>query len=256
MNTKLINSMKNEHADTPVHQRPDFNYIILGGALLAACAGFVNVVFMNHVAYTVSHNTGITSRMAINFGKFDISQALFGFFIILCYFSGAATVGFFQNKEKFYYSRKYGFFLITEATLLTIATILFSYKDETYSVLVASYSMGLQNGLFTNFSGAVVRTTHVTGLLTDVGLIIGHKIRGREKSSDLWRLKVLFPLLIGFIIGGIVSTITYFIWNFYCMCIPIVILYVGGIVWTYWRLSAKDKEIAEEIKILENSTNV
>ena len=101
MNSKMLLSMKNDHADTPVHQRPDFNYIILGGALLAACAGFVNVVFMNHVAYTVSHNTGITSRMAIYFGKFDISKAIYGFFILLCYFSGAVQLAFFKIKKNF-----------------------------------------------------------------------------------------------------------------------------------------------------------
>lgn len=72
--------------------------------------------------------------------------------------------------------------------------------------------MGVHNSLFTNFSGAVVRTTHVTGLMTDIGLILGHWIRRGEEVKDLWRLKVLVPLYLGFLFGAFVGGVVY---NFY-----------------------------------------
>lgn len=254
---KLLTTMKSDGpGETPVHERDDFNYIVFGGSILSLCAGFVNVIYMNHVLLTVSHNTGVTSRMAINLGKLNISEAGFGALVLFFFFLGSTTVGYFQKKSKFYYSRKYGFFLMGESLMLILAVYLFHVENVTIPCFIASYSMGLQNGLFTNFSGAVVRTTHVTGLLTDVGLIIGHRLRGIEKSSDIWRLKVMIPLFIGFVSGGILSQICYTMWTFYSLAIPIFIYFIGGLIWSVWRLSYQGFEKAAQMKALELSENI
>jgi uncharacterized membrane protein YoaK (UPF0700 family) len=52
-------------------------------------------------------------------------------------------------------------------------------------------------------SGSVIRTTHVTGTFTDIGIIFGRLLRG--KTEDLWKLKILFPLAFGFILGAVLS---------------------------------------------------
>lgn len=257
MMNKLLTTMKSDGpGETPVHERDDFNYIVFGGSILSLCAGFVNVIFMTHVSLTVSHNTGVTSRMAINLGSFDISGGGFCALVLFFFFFGSSTVGYFQKKSKFYYSRKYGFFLMGQALLLIFAVYLFHNENRTIPCFIASYCMGLQNALFTNFSGAVVRTTHVTGLLTDVGLIIGHRIRGIEKSSDIWRLKVMMPLFIGFVIGGMLSVNCYQLWSFYSLAIPIFIYFIGGLIWTVWRLSYQGFEKAAQMKALELSHSV
>jgi len=235
--------MKNDPkpGEIPVYERPDFYYIVLGGGVLASCAGYVNVVFITFLSFTVSHNTGTTSKMAMHLGNFEISNFLDKFFVLLAYVIGSATIGFFNSKQKFYYSRKYGFFLISEAIILLIATFLME-NEHFISIIMTSYAMGLQNALVTNFSAAVVRTTHVTGLLTDVGLILGNKLRGREKAIDLWKLKVLLPLLFGFVLGGFTATIACEVMGTYCMIFPIAILGISGVIWTLWRISYQMKE--------------
>lgn len=64
---------------------------------------------------------------------------------------------------------------------------------------------GLQNGMCTTFSGAVIRTTHVTGTLTDIGLIIGQAIFHQRTRKHLWKLKILIPLYTCFCCGAIVG---------------------------------------------------
>ncbi len=222
--------------EIPIHERKDFHLIVLGGMVLAGCAGFVNICSILTTTVTVSHNTGIFTRMSQQFGSGEIKAALYKMLVLFCYLLGSAFVGFFIQKEKFYLTRKYGMFFMLESLLLFIVARLYDNDEHTYSVLISSFAMGLQNGLFTNFSGAVVRTTHVTGLLTDVGLIIGHFIRGKEQTTDLWRLKVLVPLMIGFFCGGFLGGICHTIFDHAAMYFPAVILGSAGTFWTVVRI--------------------
>jgi uncharacterized membrane protein YoaK (UPF0700 family) len=243
-----LSSMKNEPTgEIPVYERPDFYYIVFGGAILSMWAGYINVIFIIHLAFTVSHNTGTTSKMAMHLAKFELSNCFDKFLVLLAYVIGSTTIGFFNSKTKFYYSRKYGFFMMAEALVLYIATYLIEINENFISIVITSYAMGLQNALFTNFSGAVVRTTHVTGLLTDIGLILGHKLRGREKTTDLWRLIVLTPLLFGFVGGGFFAALAYEAMRLNSMYFPIAFLGLGGFIWTVWRLRYQRNQGYKEI---------
>jgi uncharacterized membrane protein YoaK (UPF0700 family) len=121
------------------------------------------------------------------------------------------------------------------------------YEDENkLGVILVSYSMGLQNALFTNFSGAVVRTTHVTGLLTDIGIHFGHWIRHRQKTKEFWRVQVLLPIFIGFVSGGIIGTWLYDSFAMKSMYFPAAVLFIAGAIWTAWRLKYQ-KNMAKAI---------
>lgn len=77
-----------------------------------------------------------------------------------------------------------------------------AFPPSAYLVCLAC---GLQNGMCTTFSGAVIRTTHVTGILTDIGLIIGQAIFHKRTRKHLWKLKILVPLYTSFCCGGIIG---------------------------------------------------
>ncbi len=72
-----------------------------------------------------------------------------------------------------------------------------------------SFACGLQNGMCTTFSGAVIRTTHMTGILTDIGLVLGQAIFYPRTRKHLWKLKVLLPLYGTFCLGGIIGWFAY-----------------------------------------------
>ncbi len=73
------------------------------------------------------------------------------------------------------------------------------------SAYLICLGFGLQNGMCTTFSGAVIRTTHVTGILTDIGLIIGQAIFHKRTRKHLWKLKILVPLYTSFCFGAVIG---------------------------------------------------
>jgi len=225
--------------DVPVDKRHDFIYIIIGGFTLAGCAGFVNAVaLLSTFAITVSHLTGVSTKLAISLCRFDIASAIYQILIVLSYCLGCVLVGFFITKERFYYSRKYGILLIFESAIIAVAATLF-LKENQLGVYFAAFGMGVQNSLFSNFSGAVVRTTHVTGLVTDIGLLFGHWIRFKEPPKELWRLKVFVPLYAGYVFGALLAGWSFELYGIKAMYIPCVFLCATGVIWTAWRLKYK-----------------
>lgn len=81
----------------------------------------------------------------------------------------------------------------------------------------------------TTFSGAVIRTTHVTGTVTDIGLIIGQAIFHKRTRKHLWKLKILIPLYISFCIGGIIGWFAYELLHNKAMLVPCTLVGSLGI---------------------------
>lgn len=67
----------------------------------------------------------------------------------------------------------------------------------------AAAASGLQNALTSVYSGNLIRTTHMTGTTTDMGLCIGQMIRGN--NANAWKLRVLVLLTTSFFSGSLVS---------------------------------------------------
>ncbi|MFQ3221440.1 MAG: uncharacterized membrane protein YoaK (UPF0700 family), partial [Paraglaciecola sp.] len=100
---------------------------------------------------------------------------------------------------------------------------------SSYGQYSASAACGIQNALATAYSGAVVRTTHLTGIFTDVGIMFGSVLRG--KSFDK-RKAILFMLIIsGFILGGTFGAYTFSLYKFKallvpgCICVILAVIY-------------------------------
>jgi uncharacterized membrane protein YoaK (UPF0700 family) len=72
---------------------------------------------------------------------------------------------------------------------------------------LASAACGLQNAMVSSYSGALVRTTHMTGLVTDIGTMLGARLRGQP--LDRRRVLLYVILLSGFLIGGVVGALAF-----------------------------------------------
>ena len=92
-----------------------------------------------------------------------------------------------------------------------------------------SLACGLQNSMCTTFSGAVIRTTHVTGILTDIGLILGQATFYPRTRKHLWKLKVLVPLYLSFGVGGILGYLLYKILAVKAILVPLILVGVLGL---------------------------
>ena len=55
--------------------------------------------------------------------------------------------------------------------------------------------------MVSTYSGAVVRTTHLSGMFTDLGIFLGHSLRGLP--VDARRLWLCFLIISAFLCGGV-----------------------------------------------------
>jgi uncharacterized membrane protein YoaK (UPF0700 family) len=86
--------------------------------------------------------------------------------------------------------------------------------------------------MVSHYKGAIIRTTHLTGLLTDLGLNFGYLLRGLPVEKR--RIILLLLILIGFLCGGILVTWLYPYLNLHTFLIPVFVSLAMSL--TYWAL--------------------
>ncbi len=147
---------------------------------LAWVAGYTNTIGILACGHVISHVSGTTSdagRWAAG-GRWDLAG--FAIFLLFTFLAGAVLSGLateFARRRG--WESVYVIPMAIEAGLLGAFALGLELRSTTevssgaplYVLAgLASLAMGLQNATITRISGGVVRTTHVTGVLTDLGL--------------------------------------------------------------------------------------
>ena len=193
-------------------------WVEAGGFALAAVAGAANAVgLLGFRHQAVSHVTGTSALLAV--AAVDGDGPAFGhlLLVLLAFAAGAVVGGAVVGDEPLRVNRRHAAALLLEAALLVAAAVVLS-GGEAAGHLLASAACGLQNGLVSSYSGAVVRTTHVSGLVTDLGVMLGHRLRGRPLDR---RRAVLYLLLVaGFVAGGAVGAAAFRGVRFLALLVP------------------------------------
>ena len=87
-------------------------------------------------------------------------------------------------------------------------------------MFVNAFACGLQNALCTRWSGAVIRTTHLTGAATDIGNVLGDWVQRGPRAPDTWRLKFLVPLVVAYFGGGVWSAMLWMKMGYHSIVVP------------------------------------
>jgi uncharacterized membrane protein YoaK (UPF0700 family) len=206
-------------------------WVELGGYLLAMNAGFVNAVgVLGFRHQAVSHLTGISTFLSIEIMQGDVLQVLHLLCVMLFFVLGAIISGMVIGHEALKLGRQYHLALWIEAGLLTAAVLLLN-QGWLSGQWLASAACGLQNAMTSTFSGAVVRTTHVSGLFTDIGIAFGLRLRGQ--AVDKRRLMLYLILIGGFVTGGVLGAYAFMqqqfnaLWWPVCHLVGLSVLYFG-----------------------------
>jgi uncharacterized membrane protein YoaK (UPF0700 family) len=181
------------------HERP---LVFAGGICLAAMAGYINIVVLGVFHVPVSHMTGAVSRLSIDVGAGDFADLRVVSSIVAAFFVGAALSGAIIGGRKLVPGRRYGVALMVEGVALACSVLLLT-RGNRAGVTLAALACGIQNAMASSYYGLILRTTHVTGIVTDLGVIAGHWIRHRH--VDPWKPMLLASLLVGFFAGGLIG---------------------------------------------------
>lgn len=216
-----------DHAPT---SGPPREGVLLGySAILALSAGFVNAVALLILAVPVGNLTAITTQLGMNtanpwlYEGHVLAAILFGFL------AGATLAGVILAPTKALAGPRHAAVLFIEAALLALAAagveetfvkaqiISLGIEETSIQAMFAATALGLQNALTSSFRGMAIRTTHFTGTVTDLGLILG---RWRQDGIDKWKAAILVTTLLLFLAGGIAGIVFGAKFGGYSLLIP------------------------------------
>lgn len=185
-------------------------------SLLSFVAGLVNVTGFLAVAKLTTNVTGHFAFFVDEVFKFHLRQSfvyfLYIFFFFLGSFCSSLMVEVIKRKKE-----NYIYIIPTSFESLILVFIAFfgkelSNENPNLVAFCLLFAMGLQNSLVTRISNAAVRTTHLTGLFTDLGIDFSQLFvyRDKESKEKLFSSVKLRLTIIGFFfIGGITGGIFY-----------------------------------------------
>lgn len=196
-------------------------WIEYGAFVLAFIAGCVNAVgLLGFQHQAISHVSGTVTLVATTALTGAPGQVLHLMGVLLSFLLGACVSGFTLSGRSVKLGRHYDVLLLVEAGMLLAAMALLSSGSGAGHYL-ASAACGLQNALATTYSGAVVRTTHLTGIFTDLGIMLGSTLRG--KTFDR-RKAILFVLIAaGFVTGSGCGAWLFLVYGFWSLAVPAAI---------------------------------
>lgn len=212
------------------------------GGILAFVAGAINAGGFLAVQRYTSHMTGIVSSIADDLVVGSIGLALAGLVSLAAFIGGAITTTLLISWARRQELRsKYALALLLEAVLLLMFGLVganlksFATLLVPTAVLLLCFIMGLQNAIITKISNAEIRTTHMTGVITDLGIELGRLIYWNQSKkansiqfvqANTDKLFIHASLLGLFFAGGIAGAIAFKAMGF-SATVPIAIVLVA-----------------------------
>jgi uncharacterized membrane protein YoaK (UPF0700 family) len=175
-------------AATPIKARPiseaPSRTLVAG---LAGLAGIINAAGFHAIGHFSSHLSGTAAVLSEELAGADWGLALLAVWIIVCFIAGAAATAIMMTWQRERHLRgRFARCLIVEALLLVgIAAVDQFIAPGSHGILSVrvlllwgglSFLMGFQNAIVTQISHARIRTTHVTGMITDIGVALGQRL--------------------------------------------------------------------------------
>ena len=198
----------------------------IGGGVLAFIAGIVNAAgYMGFRHQSITNLTGSTSLLGVSLGTADGAEAWHWGLSIGAFVAGAILSGMIVQQRTLKLGRRYGVALVLESLLLFAAVPLLD-AGSSLGLYLASMGAGLQNGMASTYSGMVFRTTHVSGMFTDLGIYIGQRLRGLE--VDTLRIRVCVLVVTTFTLGSAVGALLFRVLGERTLLIPAVLTGLCG----------------------------
>lgn len=232
----------------------NFRHNLFLAVFFAFVAGIVNVFGLIELGTFTTNITGHVGEFALSLEllkwaavyKITLWIASFGFGS----FTSSLIVSFFEERNP---KLSYSLPIIIEITFLlwcfSINNISGQQQNQT---LILLFAMGVQNGIVSVVSGKVVRTTHLTGMVTDVGIGLGKLFLKKGNLVFVKRSLIInLSVITMFISGGLLSALLTLKFQENVLLIPIILL-VSILIYDLKTISIglrKMKELKEKLHL-------
>lgn len=173
------------------------DFLSLWILLLSLASGYANMSAVLKFNQPVSHVTGSIACLAqeiFDGQAFQVGRLLS---VMTFFLLGATLAGILFSQRSPEPRKCFGFIPIFGG----IGAYLM--KDWQGLLYYLSFLMGLQNAMFLDYRGHLIRSTHFTGYMTDIGFELGSYLMGRRHQS--WKILFYFWSILLFIVGSIMS---------------------------------------------------
>lgn len=197
--------------------------------LLATTAGVLNAMALGAFGFFPSHMSGNTSQISTEVSSSDMHDLMFLSAIIIAFVAGSLTsrmlvIGGIRHNIRTIFS----LILLLEGIALTGMSLFekfyFSYASNREVAIFLCFLMGIHNSTSTQLSNGRVRSTHITGTLTDAGIALGSLLSvilrrdpSRDVKSHRSQLVTHLVTIVSFIIGGICGLMLFKLFGFNAM---------------------------------------
>src|SRR5579883_327144 len=201
-----------------------------GAGVLALVAGMVNVVgYLGFEHQAITHLTGLTTLLGAALAQRDAHAIGALALVIGAFLGGAVLSGAIIGDSTLRLGRRYGITLM-------FATVPLFERRQIFAAAVAATACGLQNAMTASYSGTLVRTSHLTGMFTDLGIFLGHRLRGA--AADHRRFSLCILIICGFMLGGTIGTLLFERFAYQALYAPAALTGLAGIAYIGYRLGA------------------
>jgi uncharacterized membrane protein YoaK (UPF0700 family) len=179
---------------------------------LSTVAGAVNGIGFLEVGSFTSHVTGNAAHLGVSLAAQRGTAILSFCALLVAFLCGAFCAGALEEMALRLGRARHALALVMEATVLTAFVAVVSQEgahSRTLATALLCFAMGIQNALVTNVSGAVVRTTHLTGVMTDMGLEMAHLLAARDRGRSFPKLTLHASIFCGFLLGAVAGPLTH-----------------------------------------------
>jgi len=200
----------------------------------ALVAGIINVAGVIAFLAFTTNITGHVALLARKVSAQDVGEVVTVFVWLLMFFMGAFVSHFLVrsfDRQSLY--KAHAMPIIAETVILLLVAIygnhFFDGTDTEREVIIGAilFSMGLQNSLVSTISGGLIKSSHLTGLFTDVGADVAEWLHPHTAKTELVRnrLYVRFTILGFYFIGAVAGGYFFELYNFKVFYfIPVILI--------------------------------
>jgi uncharacterized membrane protein YoaK (UPF0700 family) len=227
-------------------QKRSFKHNLQLATLLSLNAGFINAAGFIAFQVLTTNVTGHAALLAVNIASSQFRSARMVALWLLLFLAGAFSSGLMISKVGRDKPAAY-----TTPILLIIGIIFFvavfgqhyrhTLPETEYFAGSLLFAMGMQNALVSMISGSVVRTTHLTGMFTDLGIdfsILVTSPRASVKAPVRNRIILRITIILFFLSGGVFGGLMFTNLSFRAFFVPVLILIIA-LFYDYFRIKLR-----------------